>query len=328
MTAILGGGAAFCLAWASGIAFSVRPYRNRRSLIVLLLCAGLWLASALAESEAPILRALTLPVLCFAGPVLYLHFRTSFFPESRGAALHFSAGLVLCAAAALLVWHILPAPFGRDPALLPAGLMIAYLAGLAFQVLPVLGRVEFASTRWIVFTKVLVLLGSFCALFAARLLEQRLLTSLAEASLALIVFVSYAIAEARPDLLTDLARQVRYNRSRLIGVDTSEIQSALQRLMVEEKAFADEDLSLSGLAELVGVKPHQLSEFLNVHEGRTFPDYINDFRIQEAQRMLIEERKRTTLSIAYAVGFESKSTFYRAFKKRAGIDPTVFRARG
>lgn len=325
MAAFLGGGAIFCLVWACGIAFSARPYRSRTSLVALLILAALWLASAFAEHEAPQVRALTLPLLCLAGPVMYLHFRRSLLSQASEAWLALSTGAVFTAAAALLVLRLPSFLIQLDPALLPISLMIAYLCRLAFQVLPVLGQVEFSSTRWIVFLKLLFLLSGFSALFAARILGNKPLTALAEGALALIVFVSYVLAEARPDLLADLSRQVRYNRSRLMGLDTAQIGRALRRLMQEEKAFADEDLSLAGLAEQAGITPHQLSEFLNVHEGRSFPDYINDFRILEAQRMLMEEQKRTTLSIAYAVGFESKSTFYRAFKKRAGMDPTVFR---
>ncbi len=147
------------------------------------------------------------------------------------------------------------------------------------------------------------------------------------AQLPLILFVSFVIAQARPGLLADLGARVRRRtRSRLENLDTAAVVAELHRLMGEEMAFADEDISLAGLAAQLGVTPHQLSEILNRVVGQSFADFVNDYRIREAQRLMADEHERTTLSIAFAVGFESKSTFYRAFRRRLGLSPTDYRA--
>jgi len=52
---------------------------------------------------------------------------------------------------------------------------------------------------------------------------------------------------------------------------------------------------------------------------------INQYRIKEAKKMLIEESERSVLSIAYAVGFNSKSSFYEAFSRFTGKTPVQYR---
>ena len=91
--------------------------------------------------------------------------------------------------------------------------------------------------------------------------------------------------------------------------------------MEEERLYCDEDLSLPRLSEVLEVTSHQLSQFLNEHHNINFNNYINNYRINDAKKMLIGEPKRSTLSIAYAVGFNSYSVFYTAFKKETLLSP-------
>ncbi|MCB1305092.1 MAG: AraC family transcriptional regulator, partial [Leptospiraceae bacterium] len=64
---------------------------------------------------------------------------------------------------------------------------------------------------------------------------------------------------------------------------------------------------------------------LNDYLGTNFYSYLAQFRIREACEMLRSEQERTILSIAYACGFNSKSSFHSAFKKELGMSPGEFR---
>jgi len=72
---------------------------------------------------------------------------------------------------------------------------------------------------------------------------------------------------------------------------------------------------------------HQLSELLNARIGRSFNNFVNEYRVEEACRMLIEEEHRSVVSIGVAVGFNSNSAFYKAFSNIKGISPARFRKR-
>jgi type I restriction enzyme R subunit len=89
--------------------------------------------------------------------------------------------------------------------------------------------------------------------------------------------------------------------------------------------LTDEDLSLKRLAGLLSIHPHQLSAYLNRELNMNFNGFINNYRIEEAVIMMKEEPERSLLSIAFAVGFNSKSVFYSAFTKKTGTSPAKFR---
>ncbi|WP_165778819.1 helix-turn-helix domain-containing protein [Leptospira perolatii] len=116
--------------------------------------------------------------------------------------------------------------------------------------------------------------------------------------------------------------------SRLNNLDIPQILLRLESLMTQDRCFADEDLSLNRLADLMDLQRHQLSELLNRVIGTDFKSYINKFRIEEAKVLLLSEPDRSILSIAFAVGFNSKSAFNLVFRKVTGITPTAYREMG
>jgi AraC-like DNA-binding protein len=64
---------------------------------------------------------------------------------------------------------------------------------------------------------------------------------------------------------------------------------------------------------------------INEQMKKNFSDFVNSFRVEEARKMLQEADEDTSiLHICYEVGFNSKSAFYRAFKKFTNITPSQF----
>lgn len=116
-----------------------------------------------------------------------------------------------------------------------------------------------------------------------------------------------------------LARKVDPN-------DVSRIRAKLDRIVAARELMFDPLLTMPKLANAVGVTPNQLSYVLNQHLGKSFFDFVNEVRTNEASRLLIEEPDRTILDIAISVGFNSKSTFNLAFKKTTGKTPSVYRS--
>ncbi|WP_338768988.1 helix-turn-helix domain-containing protein [Bernardetia sp. ABR2-2B] len=133
-----------------------------------------------------------------------------------------------------------------------------------------------------------------------------------------------------------------YNPSLFVGVDKNlsassiqskqqidaQTQSSLQQLtdyMKNEKPYLDPELSLQKLAIAINLSEKQLSGLINQHIGKHFFDYINEFRINDAKRLLKQQPNLTVLEILYEVGFNSKSSFYTAFKKETNQTPTKYR---
>lgn len=110
--------------------------------------------------------------------------------------------------------------------------------------------------------------------------------------------------------------------------DMIALAAQLEAHMVREQSYLNPALSLKRLARRLGVGERDLSMTLNHQLGLHFFDYVNQCRIRHAQALILdnEARSRTLLDIAYASGFNSKSSFNTAFKKHAGQTPSAFRS--
>ena len=54
-------------------------------------------------------------------------------------------------------------------------------------------------------------------------------------------------------------------------------------------------------------------------------EFVNGYRVEEAKRLLLADRQRTVLDIAFDAGFSSKSGFYKAFRQQLDMTPSQFR---
>lgn len=86
----------------------------------------------------------------------------------------------------------------------------------------------------------------------------------------------------------------------------------------------NKDIRLLDVAELVCMSENALSRFLKQKTGRNFMDSLNEIRIGQAARMLIDTNNTIT-EISYDCGFNNVSNFNRIFKKRKALTPGEFR---
>jgi len=94
---------------------------------------------------------------------------------------------------------------------------------------------------------------------------------------------------------------------------------------VLDREFADPGLTMPRLAAAVGCSEHRFSAALNQGRGINFFTYVNERRIREAQRLITTGGMSMT-DIAYACGYNSRSTFYAAFRSVSGRNPAEWRA--
>jgi AraC-like DNA-binding protein len=121
------------------------------------------------------------------------------------------------------------------------------------------------------------------------------------------------------------ARKKRYERSLLNGIDPIVVSARLTGLMEDERLYTRDELSLKMLSDALVVTPHQLSQLLNERFNMNFKSYVNSFRVRDARRMLVADPESSIISIAYVVGFNSKTSFYRAFARETGRTPQQYR---
>ncbi|WP_068311314.1 helix-turn-helix domain-containing protein [Aliiruegeria sabulilitoris] len=123
--------------------------------------------------------------------------------------------------------------------------------------------------------------------------------------------------------------KARYSRSGLTEERAETITERLERYMRAERPYLDPELTIEKLAKRMAVPRHHVTQVINERHGKNFYLFVNEYRIEAVKRAMRapEGADRTLLDIAYASGFNSKSTFNTAFKRLTGMTPSQYRTR-
>ncbi|MBC8172899.1 MAG: AraC family transcriptional regulator [Chitinophagales bacterium] len=120
--------------------------------------------------------------------------------------------------------------------------------------------------------------------------------------------------------------QQKYKNSSLKTEDAELLKERLLLLMKNEKPFLDSELKIQHLAALLQVSTHHLSQVINDMISLKYSDFINEYRIEEAKKLLSDPAyDAKILSIAFDVGYNNKATFNTAFKKITRMSPSEYR---
>ncbi len=103
-----------------------------------------------------------------------------------------------------------------------------------------------------------------------------------------------------------------------------EIQEQINILFETRKIYTNPDLTLSILAKELNIRPQLLSQFINDNLNKSFTQFINEYRIDEAKRLLKESTQFKIDAVGFESGFNSSSTFYSSFKKITGTTPSNY----
>ncbi|MEO0332935.1 MAG: helix-turn-helix domain-containing protein, partial [Bacteroidota bacterium] len=119
----------------------------------------------------------------------------------------------------------------------------------------------------------------------------------------------------------------KYAKSGLSSAEAAFHLKNITRYMEEKQPFLDCELRMEDLAHQLNLSKHTFSQIINERLQQNFSDFINHYRVKEAQRLLGESHNQDEkiISIAYDAGFRNKASFYNAFKKHTGISPTEYR---
>jgi AraC-like DNA-binding protein len=117
----------------------------------------------------------------------------------------------------------------------------------------------------------------------------------------------------------------RPEKRKIAATDAQVWIEKLEKAVSEKKLYKDPNLKLNDLAQEINIPAHQLSQLLNENVGKSFSTYINEYRINEACKLITTNHRLTFEAIGYEVGYNSKSTFYTAFKKVKDTTPALFK---
>ena len=150
-------------------------------------------------------------------------------------------------------------------------------------------------------------------------------------AMALLIYQIGYFNLTRPEVFNPIFKKRRsekkYVKSRLSETESIQILSKVRQLMVEEKLYLEGDLRIPKVAEKVQTSTNNISQVINEQTGLTFLEFINEYRVEEAKRLLKNGNgdKLTLIGIAYDAGFNNKTSFNKFFKKYTGLTPREFR---
>jgi ABC-type antimicrobial peptide transport system permease subunit/AraC-like DNA-binding protein len=137
-----------------------------------------------------------------------------------------------------------------------------------------------------------------------------------------IIFIRIAIVSfLRPDVVVPV--HAPFVSRPLPPAELKQKGTWLKKIVKENCCYQDPELSLGSLAEKLELTPHELSRIINAVLKKSFNDFINEYRIAEVIRKMQNPvyDRLTLLGIAYDSGFNSKTTFSRAFRRMTGKTP-------
>ena len=142
----------------------------------------------------------------------------------------------------------------------------------------------------------------------------------------IIYFIAYKLV-LNPDLISPGFARKYHAYMQFAGEDGEKYLQKLKSLMTEAKIFTNPDLKLALLARQVGLPAHQVSKLINEKFGKSYNDFVNEYRVQEFIRRInnADFKAFSIYGLALDVGFNSKSSFNTAFKKITGKNPSDFK---
>lgn len=135
-----------------------------------------------------------------------------------------------------------------------------------------------------------------------------------------LINLLWFISLSNPDILK---HTLKYRNS-ILDIEEREIKTnLLLSYMKEKKPFLNPETSLNILSKEIGISSRILSQIINEYANKNFNDFINSYRIEESKKQLREKSndEKYISEILYSVGFNSRSSFYNAFKKNTDLTP-------
>ena len=122
-------------------------------------------------------------------------------------------------------------------------------------------------------------------------------------------------------------KEIRAKKSSLKVKNNKIAYNKIDTLIINTKLHLNPAISLKILSKELNLSEGYISQIINKNAGLNFNDYINSLRVNDTKAMLEnnEYDNYTIVAIGLESGFNSKSSFYTAFKKFTGKTPIEYK---
>ena len=117
----------------------------------------------------------------------------------------------------------------------------------------------------------------------------------------------------------------RYRHSGLSDKDATRIADKIQHALEVDQLYLRDDLSLRLLSQHINETPRYVTQVINESLNTRFYEMVHRYRVRHVANQLKAEPASAITELAFAAGFNSKSTFHSAFKRELGMTPGEYR---
>lgn len=184
---------------------------------------------------------------------------------------------------------------------------------------------------------VVVVAGAYNAMMFKKLVDTSLLSHVGLTTIAYAVSYfglrqpslfrsEYLVEEEVPEPANTESNE-KENKPRFSDEEAKILEERLIIHMNEERPYLNPELTLGELSAQINLAKHELTDLLNVHIGKNFFSFVNEFRLKAVVRRLgnPDYDHLTIIAIANDCGFNSKSTFNSLFKQYTGHTPSDYK---
>lgn len=133
-------------------------------------------------------------------------------------------------------------------------------------------------------------------------------------------------ATPKPEKKSTSSIEDKYRTNKVSPEECKRLFRLLEQEMKRNKPYRNPDLKVADLAVAIGTTSHSLSYLFNQYLQKNYYDYINEYRVEEFKSLILKDEyaKYTLTAMAELCGFSSRASFFRTFKKLAGITPNEY----
>ena len=135
------------------------------------------------------------------------------------------------------------------------------------------------------------------------------------------------MADIEKGISTEEKKPEKYRDSSMTDETRQSLIIKIEEALSDIDEVCDKNFSLQRLTAIVGSNTSYISRAINEHYGMTFGNLLNKLRVQEACRRMGNTEKFGNLTIdaiSESVGFNTRTTFTKAFRINMGMLPSEY----